>query len=65
MNSKFDALAKLAGVQPNILRTDQIQKFAELIVLECADISFDHWVEHKECSASFSIREHFGVSINK
>lgn len=38
-----------------------IEKFAELIILKCADISAKHWVEYKGCSAHFSIREHFGV----
>lgn len=37
------------------------EKFAELIVRECAEVSFKHWEQHKECSAHFSIREHFGV----
>ena len=38
-----------------------IEKFAELIILKCADISAKHWVKYKGCSAHFSIREHFGV----
>jgi hypothetical protein len=37
------------------------EKFAELIILECAEVSFKHWEQHKGCSAHFSIREHFGV----
>jgi hypothetical protein len=37
------------------------EKFAELIVLECAEVAFKHWEQHKGCSAHFSIREHFGV----
>lgn len=49
------------GVQ--VMRGERfdIEKFAELIVRECAEISFEHWMKHKECSAHFSIREHFGV----
>lgn len=42
-------------------RRPAFDKFAELIVLKCADVAFKHWVQHKGCSASFSIREHFGV----
>jgi len=38
-----------------------LEKFAKLIVLECAEVSFKHWEQHKGCSAHFSIREHFGV----
>lgn len=46
----------------NIHATPEIiAKFAELIVLECAEVSFKHWEKHKGCSAHFSIREHFGV----
>lgn len=40
----------------------ELKKFAELIVRECAEVSFKHWEQHKECSAHFSIREHFGVA---
>lgn len=39
----------------------ELENFAETLILKCADISANHWLKHKGCSAHFSIREHFGV----
>lgn len=70
MNKRIYELAKQAGFSSWDLNptketdsdvADKLGNFAKLIILECADISFDHWTEHKGCSAHFSIREHFGV----
>ena len=44
-----------------VVTKEQMKKFAELIVRECAEVAFKHWEQHKGCSAHFSIREHFGV----
>ena len=40
---------------------DEVQKFAELIVRECARVSFDQWCESgEEESAENAILKHFG-----
>lgn len=69
---KLKDLASQAGFDVKRLMTPQpggfhredmlaLESFAELIILECADISHKHWEKFKGCSAHFSIREHFGV----
>jgi len=70
MNERIRELAKQADpdfgnehydMPDAIVGMIAIEKFAELIVRECADISFEHWEQFKDCSAHFAIREHFGV----
>lgn len=40
----------------------EFEKFAELIVRECAKVSFDQWCEYGDCeSSSNAILRHFGV----
>jgi hypothetical protein len=56
-------LAIPADVRSGYIYPEGMMKFAELIVRECAEVSFKHWEQHKGCSAHFSIREHFGVYI--
>jgi hypothetical protein len=34
---------------------DEVQKFAELIVLECAD-----WLSHREFASPEALKQHFG-----
>jgi hypothetical protein len=75
MNKRIKELARQAG--GDILMNDDgsgidkedgmffdlesFEKFAQSIILECAEVAFKHWEQHKGCSAHFSIREHFGV----
>ena len=41
---------------------DEIEKFAELVVRECADVAFDDWCEGtNEESSQMAILKHFGV----
>lgn len=63
MNERIRELAKQAGIshRRNSKLPPNMEKFAELLILECADISAKHWEKFKGCSAHFSIREHFGV----
>jgi len=45
--------------------TGDVQKFAELIVQECAKVSFIQWCENgEEESAENAILKHFGVKHN-
>jgi hypothetical protein len=37
------------------------EKFAELIVRECANVAFDHWYKTNQNSAKLTILKHFGV----
>ena len=42
------------------------EKFAELIIRECAKISFDHWCDGtNEDSAEVDILKHFGLKVNE
>jgi len=65
MNAKIKELAMSAGflqfTSGAFSENIAIEKFAELIVRECAEVSFNHWEQHKGCSAHFPIREHFGI----
>jgi hypothetical protein len=68
MNKKIKLLAKQANIdydlRPEIARApvwigtdEELEKFAELIILECADIAGDDWD-----TAGRAILKHFGVN---
>jgi hypothetical protein len=38
-----------------------VERFAELIVRECADLSFEHWAVTHDTSPQEAILKHFGV----
>ena len=62
MNERIKELVKQATTEEaDGFKYFDKEKFAQLIVLECAEVSFKHWEQYKNCSAHFSIREHFGV----
>ena len=75
MNEKFKELARKAGISilyeydgydghAGVANLDDIAKFAELIVLECASIDFyslPGFGLHHDDLASQVIKEHFGV----
>lgn len=45
------------GSKPGITITyDELEKFAELIVLECAD-----WLSHREFASPEALKHHFGL----
>lgn len=73
MNKRIQELAEQAGITTN-LDTDFFEKdankwvdyfaekFAELIVKECAKVAFDDWCEGtNESSSEMAILKHFGV----
>jgi hypothetical protein len=68
MNERIKLLAKQAEIdydlRPEIARApvwigtdEELEKFAELIILECADIAGDDWD-----TAGRAILKHFGVN---
>jgi hypothetical protein len=64
MNERIQALAKQALKHPDndndgltVFDNDELEKFAELIVKECADVAADH----DALDIYEEIREHFGV----
>jgi hypothetical protein len=62
MNERIEKLAELCGFRPSPSIYDRnqsfdIEKFAELIVKECADVAADH----EALDIYEEIREHFGV----
>jgi hypothetical protein len=68
MNERIKLLAKQAEIdydlRPEIARApvwigtdEELEKFAELIILECADIASDDWD-----TAGRAILKHFGVN---
>ena len=57
MNNRVTEIIKSLGIVPE----SEHYEIAEKIILECAEVSFKHWEQHKGCSAHFPIREHFGV----
>jgi hypothetical protein len=80
MNEKIKLLAERAGMKPQDDMTKfgmgedmnsyncqgfMLEKFAELIVQECAEVADSHWETADEyCinqSAYFAIKKHFGV----
>jgi hypothetical protein len=64
MNERIKELADQAGVRSIYFNeADNIQKFAELIVNQCADIAQQHNKSPvaKPLAIGYVIREHFGV----
>ena len=64
MNERIRALAEQAEFSARDLhiQNDNFQRFAELIVQECADVVADA-VDHREPASTYvdKIRSHFGV----
>jgi hypothetical protein len=68
MNKRILELAKQAGLKSlsETAISPQEQKFAELIVRECAKESFEFWCNQVDCSeesAESHILKHFGVGV--
>lgn len=61
MNPRVKQLAEQAGGM--VLAGSEIQKFAELIVRECADIACNHMElnEGTDFNVGEKIKQHFGV----
>ena len=66
MNERIKELAADAGY-PDYMTYGQdkvLEKFAELIVRECAEEAFEFWCDQVDCneeSAQLHIKKHFGV----
>jgi hypothetical protein len=62
MNERIKELLTQAGFtfdengDLNTLAAKRVEKFAELIILECADVASDDWQ-----TAGRAIKDHFGV----
>ena len=68
MNERIKQLAEQTGSthKQNLgvyqFYTDELEKFAELIVRECAKVAFDDWCEGtNDSSSEQAILKHFGV----
>ena len=64
MNERFKELAEQTGIATELLNESQtimIKKFAELIVLECAELVETQHTWITSVAASALIRKHFGV----
>jgi len=67
MNERIRQLAEQAGSthKQNLgvyqFYTDELEKFAELIVNECADIADDNYIHRGSRTCGLAIRQHFGV----
>jgi hypothetical protein len=67
MNERIKELAEQAGSthKQNLgvyqFYTDELEKFAELIVRECAEVSENYAGGSMPLSIAFAIKEHFGV----
>jgi hypothetical protein len=66
MNERIRELAAGAGgheVAPHdfLFRQEQLQKFAELIIRECAGVSENHKGMNDKYFIADAIRQHFGV----
>lgn len=67
MNQRIKELSKQAGlnlIHDNFMTASQ-EKFAELIVMECANIAYNKQYKHSPAhitgDCAQAIREHFGV----
>jgi len=59
MNERIKELLKQSGLQPYYdAQEGQIEKFAELIVRECAEVGYR---THDDFMVKVKIKEHFGV----
>ena len=73
MNEKIRELTKQAGLYEHDgmvfgstsgyegVSTEELKKFAELIVRECAVLVEDYYAEHTYLRADLKIMQHFGV----
>ncbi len=64
MNERIRELAEQSGAQPTNLPpnvTLDWQKFAELIVRECAEVSENYAAGSMPLSIAHAIKKHFGV----
>jgi hypothetical protein len=69
MNERIDKLLVKAGAyfggEGVVYDTFDPKKFAELIVLECMDVAYDHTPPSEECEYQWlihdKIKQHFGV----
>lgn len=65
MNERIRELAEEAELNATLLfNKDKLEKFAELIVNECAKEAFEFWCNQVDCneeSAQSHIKKHFGV----
>jgi hypothetical protein len=73
MNEKIKELTKQAGLYEHDemvfgstsgyegVSTEELKKFAELIVRECAVLVEDYYAEHTYLRADLKIMQHFGV----
>ena len=62
MNERIKELLKQSGLQPYYdAQEGQFEKFAELIVRECADIAAKNQAENMNWDIAEIIKEHFGV----
>ena len=66
MNKRIKLLAEQAGFVPTELTSvgPSVEKFAELIVRECADIVDNHgrWILYDKLAVK--IKQHFGVTYD-
>jgi len=66
MNEKIEQLAKQAGLITEFWHDlTPLEKFAELIVRECAEVANDHNSEAEGITLGVGrvIKEHFGVEL--
>jgi hypothetical protein len=65
MNERINEIAKQATVFRGGMQVVELEKFAELIVKECADVAHTHTPQTEECEYQWlihnKIKEHFGV----
>ena len=66
MNQSIQELAEQAGYKVDLFgighwNMPECQRFVELIVRECGNISFEHWALTHDTSPQEAILKHFGV----
>lgn len=66
MNKRILELAKQSGLiqYESDSKMEEVEKFAELIVRECAKEAFNFWCYQVDCSdesAQSHIKKHFGI----
>ena len=60
MNERIKELAKQAGFYANP-DVEKFEKFAELIVEECANVADENYIHRGSRTCGLAIRLHFGV----
>ena len=64
MNERLEKLAEQAGFKNVVGVLDgkvELQKFAQLIVAECANVADDNYIHRGSRTCGLAIRLHFGV----